>query len=207
VLEALLFGIGYGFAAAVQPGPMQAFLLTRVSQHGWRRTLPASFAPLVSDAPIAILAILASAALTGPAARGLRGAGGILLLWFAWRAWSASRRPLAVEASASAAPRTLLEAAIVNLLNPNPWLGWFLILGPAALRMWRHSPAAGIALVGSFYAVLVAGLAGFIAIVGAGSSLLSPERRQKLIVVSALLLAGIGVWQILAAVVGSTQSS
>ncbi|MCA1732458.1 MAG: LysE family transporter [Acidobacteria bacterium] len=202
VLEALLFGVSYGFAAAVQPGPMQAFLLTRVSQYGWRRTLPAAFAPLVSDAPIATLAILASAALTGLAARGLRGAGGVLLLWFAWKAWNASRRPAAVETAGGKVPRTLLEAAVVNLLNPNPWLGWFLILGPAALRMWRLSPAAGIALVGSFYTVLVAGLAGFIAIVGAGSSLLSPERRQKLIVVSALLLAAIGVWQVVAAAAG-----
>ena len=46
------------FAAAIQPGPLQAFLLARVAAAGWKRTLPAVLAPLLSDIPIATLAVL-----------------------------------------------------------------------------------------------------------------------------------------------------
>ena len=54
----LLQGIGYGFAAAVQPGPFQTYIITQTLSRGWKRTLPAAFAPLVSDGPIILLCIL-----------------------------------------------------------------------------------------------------------------------------------------------------
>jgi len=58
MLENILIGGGFAFAAAVQPGPLQAFLFSRVMSLGWKRTLPASLAPLISDIPIAILVLL-----------------------------------------------------------------------------------------------------------------------------------------------------
>jgi len=58
VTSHLLLGAGLAFAAVVQPGPLQAFLLARAAAHGWRRTLPAALSPVVSDGPIALLVIL-----------------------------------------------------------------------------------------------------------------------------------------------------
>ena len=54
----LLLGATYAFAAAAQPGPFQTFLISRAVSQGWRRTLPAALAPLVSDGPIIVLALL-----------------------------------------------------------------------------------------------------------------------------------------------------
>ena len=45
-------GIGYGFAAAVQPGPFQTYVIAQTLNSAWRNTLPAAFAPLISDGPI-----------------------------------------------------------------------------------------------------------------------------------------------------------
>ncbi|MBK7455571.1 MAG: hypothetical protein IPJ46_18150 [Anaerolineales bacterium] len=42
-------GIGYGLAAASQPGPFQTYLISQTLTRGWKRTLPAALAPLVSD--------------------------------------------------------------------------------------------------------------------------------------------------------------
>ena len=53
----LLFGITYAFAAAVQPGPLQTYIISQTIKKGWRSTLPASFAPVISDGPI-ILSVL-----------------------------------------------------------------------------------------------------------------------------------------------------
>ena len=51
-------GLGYGFAAAVQRGPFQAYVISQALSRGWRRTLPAALAPLVADGPIIALALL-----------------------------------------------------------------------------------------------------------------------------------------------------
>ena len=54
----LLQGLGYGGAAAAQPGPFQAYLLSQTLKNGLRSTLVAAFAPLMSDGPIVLLVLL-----------------------------------------------------------------------------------------------------------------------------------------------------
>ena len=51
-------GIGYGLAAAAQPGPFQTYLISQTLVKGWKRTLPAALAPLLSDGPIIALCLL-----------------------------------------------------------------------------------------------------------------------------------------------------
>ncbi|HVM43549.1 MAG TPA: LysE family transporter, partial [Gemmatimonadales bacterium] len=125
----LVWGATYAFAAAVQPGPYQAYLVSEALTHGWRRTLPAALAPVLSDVPI-ILSVLFVLSVLAPAVTlALRSAGGVFLLYLAWRAYRTWRsyRPSA-EGDAGAARRSVLSAAAINLLNPNPWLGWSLVM-------------------------------------------------------------------------------
>lgn len=58
MLPYLMLGGGLAFAAVLQPGPLQAFLLSRTIAHGWKRTLPAALSPVLSDLPIALLVLL-----------------------------------------------------------------------------------------------------------------------------------------------------
>jgi hypothetical protein len=51
-------GIGYGFAAAAQPGAFQTFVISQRLSYGWRRTMPAALAPLISDGPIIVLMVV-----------------------------------------------------------------------------------------------------------------------------------------------------
>lgn len=87
MLKYIAIGGGLAFAAAVQPGPLQAYLLSRVTAVGWRRTLPASLAPLLSDGPIALVALLVVGRLSPGTQAVLRTAGGVLLLYLAQRAF------------------------------------------------------------------------------------------------------------------------
>ena len=93
VIQNALLGGGFAFGAAVQPGPLQAFLVARVMETGWRRTLPACLSPLLSDGPIALVVLLVLGRLSVPAQHLLRVAGGGLLLFFAWKALEQWRRP------------------------------------------------------------------------------------------------------------------
>ena len=47
-------GAALAMSATIMPGPFQAFLLSKALQNGWKRTLPAAFAPLVTDGPMLI---------------------------------------------------------------------------------------------------------------------------------------------------------
>ncbi|MBK7141462.1 MAG: LysE family transporter [bacterium] len=195
----ILFGSGLAFSAAIQPGPLQAFLFSKVASVGWRRTLPAALAPVLSDGPIAVVMLLVLGQLSVTMQVILRAAGGLLLLYFAYRSFMQWRAGEVVESSATdKLPRTLFEATLVNLLNPNPYIGWGLILGPAVVAAWREAPSEGVALVGAFYATMVVTQGLLIYIFGA-TRWLSPKIRRGLLLVSAVILAGFGVYQLVVA--------
>jgi threonine/homoserine/homoserine lactone efflux protein len=190
VLKHLLLGGGFAFAAAIQPGPLQAFLVARAAATGWRRTVPACFSPLLSDGPIALVSLLLLNQLPQSSQSLLRAAGGLLLLYLAGVAFLQWRRP-AGPVPGRSAPRTLLEATLVNLLNPNPYLGWSLVLGPAVLAAWRESSTCALALVAAFYGTMCFTLAALVLL--AGSRFLGPRAQRALVAVSAAVLAGLGV--------------
>ena len=187
-----LLGATFAFAAVVQPGPLQAYLIAQAANHGWKRTLPAAFSPLLSDGPIVVVAVLVLSRLPEWFALWLRLAGGIFVLYLAYgafRTWRAWDRRAATRAPSGS--QTLLKATTVNLLNPNPWISWSLVMGPLLLQAWREAPACGIALLAGFYGVLVAGNAGVIAIFGMAAGLGSQVSRG-LIGLSTMALAGFG---------------
>lgn len=201
--EHVLIGAGFAFAAAIQPGPLQAFLLASVARRGWRRTLPAALAPLLSDGPIAALVLLVLNRLPAALGRWLQVAGGVLLLWLAWssfRQWRGTTAAV-VDDDGGSAPRTLGQAVLVNILNPNPYLGWSLVLGPAAIAAWRVRPVYGVGVVAAFYAVIVTMLAGTIVLFGA-TRFLGPRGRRALILISAVVMAVLGAYQLGAGVAG-----
>ncbi len=84
-------GITFGFASAVQPGPMQTFLISRALAHGWRHALPLSLAPIVSDIPIVTVTLLVLNVIPEWVGNALHLAGGIFLLYLAWEAYRTFR--------------------------------------------------------------------------------------------------------------------
>jgi threonine/homoserine/homoserine lactone efflux protein len=192
----LLLGATYAFAAAVQPGPFQTFLVSSTLTHGWRRTVPAVVAPILSDIPVISLVLLVLTHVPPLVAQLLRLSGGLFLLYLAARAFVAFRTYRAPTVGrASDTTRTVLQAAVVNLLNPNPYLSWSLVLGPLLLQAWREAPANAFALVASFYGTMMASTA-VILIPFAGARALGPRVGRAMVGLSALALAAFGVYQV-----------
>jgi threonine/homoserine/homoserine lactone efflux protein len=191
MLTYLILGMTYAFAAAVQPGPLQTYLISQTLSHGWRRTLPAAFSPLFSDGPVIVLVLLVLSRVPVWMAQGLRLAGGVFVLYLAWGAVNAWR---AYDAQQMApAPSSLLRAALVNVLNPNPYISWSLVLGPLLLKAWREAPAHGVALLAGFYGTMVLALAGTIVLFAAARNL-GPRVTRVLIGLSSVALAGFGCY-------------
>jgi threonine/homoserine/homoserine lactone efflux protein len=193
VLIHLLQGVTYGFAAAVQPGPLSTYLVSEALRTGWRRTLPAIFAPILSDGPIAFLMLLLLSQSPTRLLQLLSLPGGIYVLYLAFGVWTTWRASDYGADAVIPAGRSVIKAALINLLNPNPYLGWSLVLGPLLLKGWREAPVHGVAFVSAFYLTMLAGLGGLVFLF-AGARSLGERIRGGLVGLSALALAAFGLY-------------
>jgi len=156
-------GLLLGGAAAAQPGPIQAFLLSLTLRHGWRRAVLAAFAPLISDGPIISLTLFILIQTPDWFFNALRICGGLFLIYLARRAYAAPPLDMAAESlSHEPAQTSLFQTVIVNFLNPNPYIFWATIAGPILLNGWRQAPINGISFAAGFYGALIGGFIGFV---------------------------------------------
>jgi threonine/homoserine/homoserine lactone efflux protein len=191
----LIYGITLAFAAAVQPGPLQTYIISQTLKKGWRATLPAAFAPVISDVPIVALILSLLSTMPENFIVFLRIAGGLFLLYLGFRAYQTwkefdEKSDIADESG----QQTLYNAVIVNLLNPNPYLGWSLIMGPLFLEGWRIAPMRGIALIIGFYSTMIITLMGIITLFSFARKF-GPKVSKILIGLSSLVLFGFGLYQ------------
>ena len=192
----ILLGITFAFAAAVQPGPFQTYLISQALTKGWRRSLPAALAPLLSDGPIILLVLLVLVNVPPWLVSVLQLAGGVFLLYLAFGAWR-TWREYDVEKilQAGSGRQTLLKAALVNLLNPNPYLSWSLVMGPLLLEAWRKTPLDGAGLLLGFYLTMILCSAGIILLFAASRGL-GPRISRLMLGVSAVALACFGIYEL-----------
>ena len=192
----LLYGITFGLAATVQPGPFLAFIISQTLKNGWRRTLPAVFAPVLTDGPIALLAILVLSHFPSLWMQWLRIAGGIFLIYLAWnafRTWKNYSGSLQIHDSAG--KTSLFQAMIINVLNPGPYLGWSLVMGPLLLKGWKESSLNGILLITGFYGIMVLTLTLIILVFHFAGNIWAKLNRV-LIGITSLALAVFGLYQL-----------
>jgi threonine/homoserine/homoserine lactone efflux protein len=192
-------GVTLGLSAAAQPGPFQAYLLAQSLRNGAARTLPVALVPLVSDPPVVAVVLAVLAQVPAGLLRALHVAGGAIVLWLGAGTLRAARAARAAAAGADAAaterPRGFWRAVLVNLTNPNAWLGWSIVMGPIAAEAWRGSPLRALAFVAGFYAFLVGGNLLLILLAGRAARL-GPGFARLLGLVSGAALVLFGLWQL-----------
>jgi threonine/homoserine/homoserine lactone efflux protein len=197
-----LQGLTLGFSAAAQPGPFQAYLLAQSLRNGAARTLPVALVPLVSDPPMIAVVLAVLAQVPAGFLRGLQIAGGAVVLWLGAGALRAVRASRAEAPAGARSPRGFWRAVLVNLTNPNAWIGWSVVMGPIASAAWRGSPARALAFVAGFYLFLVGGNVLFV-LLAARASRLGPGFARALGVASGLALVAFGLWQVGRGVAGA----
>ena len=192
----LLQGIGYGFSAAVQPGPFQTYIISQTLTRGWRQTLPAALAPLLSDGPIILLCLLVLSQVPLWFQRVLSIAGGLFILYLAYGAYRSWKNyDLKLPVVETGIQQSLFKAALMNALNPGPYIYWSLVTGPILLKGWRETPIYGIGFLAGFYLSMVLSLVTIILIFGMAARL-GPKVNRILLGASAVVLFCFGVYQI-----------
>ena len=192
----LLQGIGYGVTAASQPGPFQTYLISQTLTRGWKRTLSATLAPLISDGPIILLCLLVLSQIPVWMHRGLYIASGLFILYLAYGTYQSWKNfDPAIPNPETGTQQSVSKAAVMNLLNPNPYIFWTLVTGPILLNGWHISPLYGIIFLVGFYLTMMAVLAGIVMIFGMAQRV-GPKFNQVMLGVSALALLFFGLYQL-----------
>jgi hypothetical protein len=63
------------------------------------------------------------------------------------------------------------------------------------MEAWSESPKSGLAFLAGFYVVMVATLAGIILLFGTARQI-GPRVNRALLIISAIVLAGFGIYQL-----------
>jgi threonine/homoserine/homoserine lactone efflux protein len=192
MLSNLLIGIGLGFGAGVSPGPLMALVLTRSAEKGFSAGLRISLAPLFSDLPVVILSILLLPSLSPEFLGILALAGGSFVVLLGISTIRGARKA-SLEPKPKAAGRDLLQAIVVNLANPHPWLFWMTVGGPLTVTAWRSNPAWALAFVIPFYALLVGSKVAVAGLVAKGRRHLTLTWYRRVLHLCGGLLVAVGI--------------
>lgn len=146
-------GVTLGLSAGFSPGPLLALVVSQTVRHGFREGAKVACAPLVTDFPIIFLSVLILSRLS--AYRGILGLvsvlGGMFLVYLAYE----NMKTTGMEVVGEEEPRSLLKGAVVNAINPHPYVFWMTVGGPLILRGASESLFYPFLFVGSFLGCLV----------------------------------------------------
>jgi threonine/homoserine/homoserine lactone efflux protein len=189
-------GVGYGFSAAVIPGPFQTFIISQTLTRGWKKILPAALAPLISDGPIIVLCLFVLNQVPIWFQRFLYFAGGLFILYLALGAYKSWKSFDVIKSSTdSGIQQSLSKGVLMNFLSPGPYIYWSLVTGPILLKGWRETPTYGIGFLAGFYITIISSLMGLILLFGLTREL-GPKVNRQLIGISAVALFCFGLYQL-----------
>lgn len=192
----ILQGIVYGFAAGVQPGSLQTYIISQTLTKGWKCVFPAAFAPLLSDGPIIAICLLVLSQVPSWLQWFLYMAGGLFVLYLAYGAYQTWKNfDPTIPSAESGTQKSILNTAFVNILNPAPYIFWTFVTGPILLAGWRETPAYGLGLLLGFYVTFILSLVTIILIFGTVRHL-GPKINRILLGVSAGALCCFGLYQL-----------
>ncbi len=149
----LLAGILLGLSGGLSPGPLLTLVASETLRHGVRAGIGVALAPLLTDLPIVLAAVLLLQPLADqdlPLAL-LNCGGGVYLAWLGVQ----SLRFQGAELEPANPTGALRRGVIANFLNPSPYLFWLAVGAPTVLAAWRQGWPAAAAFVVAFYALLV----------------------------------------------------
>jgi len=146
----IVSGITLGFTAGLIPGPMHAVILTQSLRHGWREGVLAAIAPLVTDPPVILLAVLLLQRVTGfDSVMGVISlAGAVFLIRLGIAGIRTGSEKLD---TLSGSAHSLRKGILVNILNPNPYLFWMLVGAPIIVRAGAAHPVNAAGFLLCFY--------------------------------------------------------
>jgi threonine/homoserine/homoserine lactone efflux protein len=146
-------GLLLGLSGGLAPGPLTALVISQTLRFGLREGMLVATAPILTDGPLVLAAGFLVSVATGMngVLGGLSILGACVVSWLAWDAFHAEIPPLDTIEE----PRSLSKSILVNLVNPHPYVFWFLVGGPLVARAMNCGKTELAAFLSSFFLCLV----------------------------------------------------
>jgi threonine/homoserine/homoserine lactone efflux protein len=91
--------------------------------------------------------------------------------------------------------QSLLRAALINTLNPNPYIFWSLVTGPILVNGWRETPLYGVGFIAGFYLTIILVFSAVIILFGSARQL-GMKVNRVLLGISGVALFCFGIYQL-----------
>jgi len=147
-------GCIFGLAGGFSPGPTTTVVVSQTLRFGFLDGIKVAIAPALTDAPIILVAVL----LVGELARFEPVLGVISLLGAAFLLYLAfeSFRVRGIEIDETQVePRSISKGFMANLLNPHPYMFWFVIGAPKLIEAAEINWMTAGAFIVGLYVCLI----------------------------------------------------
>ncbi len=156
-MQALTFlaaGCIFGLAGGFSPGPTTTVVVSQTLRFGFLDGIKVAIAPALTDAPIILVAVL----LVGQVSRFepilgiISFFGAAFLLYLAYESFRV--RGIEID-DTEVEPRSIRKGFMANLLNPHPYLFWFVIGAPKLIEAFEISWMTAVAFIVGLYVCLI----------------------------------------------------
>lgn len=156
---AALSGAAFGLSAGITPGPLLALVIAQTLAHGPREGGKVALAPLLTDTPIILAAIVLtrSAAGHGPVLGTITLCGAAFLLYCSLDCLRFRPPGSGPEGpQPQKAPGSIRKGVLANFLNPGPYLFWTTVGAPLTMQALEHGWPVLACFLGAFSLTIVA---------------------------------------------------
>jgi threonine/homoserine/homoserine lactone efflux protein len=192
-VETLATAFVLGLTAGISPGPLLTLVLSSTLERGFGAGARVSLAPVLTDGPIVLAALFVLKDLDPRWLAAITLLGGLFVVWIGIQTVRSARQELELEARDGGGVRDLARGAIVNLLNPHPWLFWMSVGGPLLIDAWRQSPGLAVAFLVVFYGLIVGSKVLLAWITARGRRSITGIWYKRALVGSGVLLMALGM--------------
>ena len=145
-ISLIISGAVLGLTAGLSPGPFQTLIISQTLKHGVREGVLVAFAPLITDLPIFLIAVvlLSQVSKVDP----LMGALSLVGTFFiGYLAYGNFRVTEFQGHKRDENPDSIKKGVITNFLNPYPYMFWLLVGAPIIVKAYQ---TVGVLLACSF---------------------------------------------------------
>jgi threonine/homoserine/homoserine lactone efflux protein len=195
MLTALFAGLSIGLGSGVAPGPLTALAISTTLRSGLRSGLQIAISPLISDSVIIVLSLTLVSQLPDGAITILGIVGAVVVAAFGieilWSAHKMSNTELDIGSQNPTKLKRLpvvVQGALINFLNPAPWIFWITAGSTILIAFWRESPAQAVIFVFTFYLALVGAKVAIVVALAASRHRLNARTYRLILTASGILL-------------------
>lgn len=192
-LTFLAAGSIFGLAGGFSPGPTTTVVVSQTLRFGVLDGMKVAIAPALTDAPIILVAVLLVGQLAKfePVLGIISILGAVFLFYLAFESFRV--RGIEIDET-DVEPRSIGKGFMANLLNPHPYLFWFVIGAPKLLEAAAISWITAVAFLAGLYVCLIGAKILVAFLVGRSRSFLTSRGYVGVNRILGVVLAGFSIF-------------